>query len=175
MKLRPVNKSALQGNSPSGAKRQRMRPSQRYQTSSACSWQRSQSKRICMRRLWKTTEVSSSRSATLRAQCSPAGITRPRSDSEHVWARHLLTPTQISDEIAKLKYKEPQSTKIVQLEQELVRAEAQSLVAEAQLTNIVGCQTYLPLGINVLTLCRLARSLKRHTTSILRQRSSVLR
>ncbi|KAJ4303550.1 hypothetical protein N0V90_002448 [Kalmusia sp. IMI 367209] len=43
---------------------------------------------------------------------------------------------KVSDEIAKLKYKEPQSTKIVQLEQELVRAEAQSLVAEAQLTNI---------------------------------------
>ena len=44
---------------------------------------------------------------------------------------------KIGDEIAKLKYKEPQSTKIVQLEQELVRAEAQNLVAEAQLTNIV--------------------------------------
>lgn len=43
---------------------------------------------------------------------------------------------KVSDEIAKLKYKEPQNTKIVQLEQELVRAEAQSLVAEAQLTNI---------------------------------------
>ncbi len=44
---------------------------------------------------------------------------------------------KISDEISKLKYKEPQSTKIVHLEQELVRAEAQNLVAEAQLTNIV--------------------------------------
>ena len=44
---------------------------------------------------------------------------------------------KISDEIQKLKYKEPQSTKIVTLEQELVRAEAQNLVAEAQLTNIV--------------------------------------
>lgn len=43
---------------------------------------------------------------------------------------------KVSDEIQKLKYKEPQSAKIVQLEQELVRAEAQSLVAEAQLTNI---------------------------------------
>ncbi|KAL9639779.1 MAG: hypothetical protein Q9164_000715 [Protoblastenia rupestris] len=43
---------------------------------------------------------------------------------------------KISDEIARLKYKEPQNTKIVQLEQELVRAEAQNLVAEAQLTNI---------------------------------------
>ncbi|KAI9835967.1 MAG: hypothetical protein M1837_003557 [Sclerophora amabilis] len=43
---------------------------------------------------------------------------------------------KISDEIQKLKYKEPQSAKLVQLEQELVRAEAQSLVAEAQLTNI---------------------------------------
>ena len=49
----------------------------------------------------------------------------------------VLTRQQVSDEIAKLKYKEPQSTKIVQLEQELVRAEAQSLVAEAQLSNIV--------------------------------------
>ncbi|KAL9600755.1 MAG: hypothetical protein Q9219_002996 [cf. Caloplaca sp. 3 TL-2023] len=32
---------------------------------------------------------------------------------------------KITDEIQKLKYKEPQSTKLVQLEQELVRAEAQ--------------------------------------------------
>lgn len=44
---------------------------------------------------------------------------------------------KISDEISKLKYKEPTSPKIVTLEQELVRAEAQNLVAEAQLTNIV--------------------------------------
>ncbi|KAJ9499389.1 hypothetical protein LTR99_009559 [Exophiala xenobiotica] len=43
---------------------------------------------------------------------------------------------KISDEIQKLKYKEPTSPKIVTLEQELVRAEAQNLVAEAQLTNI---------------------------------------
>lgn len=43
---------------------------------------------------------------------------------------------KVTDEIAKLKHKEPQSTKIVQLEQELVRAEAQNLVAEAQLTNV---------------------------------------
>jgi hypothetical protein len=43
---------------------------------------------------------------------------------------------QIQDEIQKLKYKEPTSPKLPQLEQELVRAEAQSLVAEAQLTNI---------------------------------------
>ena len=44
---------------------------------------------------------------------------------------------QVLDEIQKLKIKEPNSNKIIQLEQELVRAEAQSLVAEAQLTNIV--------------------------------------
>jgi len=43
---------------------------------------------------------------------------------------------KIADEIQKLKYKEPSSVKIVTLEQELVRAEAQSLVAEAQLTNV---------------------------------------
>ena len=35
------------------------------------------------------------------------------------------------------RYKEPQSAKIPELEQELVRSEAQSLVAEAQLTNVV--------------------------------------
>ncbi|KAH8891906.1 hypothetical protein GQ53DRAFT_746380 [Thozetella sp. PMI_491] len=44
---------------------------------------------------------------------------------------------KIADEIAKLKAKEPQSARLVILEQELVRAEAENLVAEAQLTNIV--------------------------------------
>jgi len=43
---------------------------------------------------------------------------------------------KVLDEIAKIKAKEPESTKLVTLEQELVRAEAQSLVAEAQLTNV---------------------------------------
>ncbi|KAK4447624.1 Eisosome component PIL1/LSP1 [Podospora aff. communis PSN243] len=43
---------------------------------------------------------------------------------------------KIADEIAKIKAKEPESTKLVVLEQELVRAEAENLVAEAQLTNI---------------------------------------
>jgi hypothetical protein len=44
---------------------------------------------------------------------------------------------KITDEIAKLKAKEPESAKLATLEQELVRAEAENLVAEAQLTNIV--------------------------------------
>lgn len=44
---------------------------------------------------------------------------------------------KIQDEIQKLKYRDPTSTKLVSLEQELVRAEAQNLVAEAQLTNVV--------------------------------------
>ncbi|KLJ12112.1 hypothetical protein EMPG_12757 [Blastomyces silverae] len=43
---------------------------------------------------------------------------------------------KIMDQIALLKYKEPNSPRIVVLEQELVRAEAESLVAEAQLSNI---------------------------------------
>lgn len=43
---------------------------------------------------------------------------------------------QITDKIAMLKYKDPQSPKILVLEQELVRAEAESLVAEAQLSNV---------------------------------------
>lgn len=45
--------------------------------------------------------------------------------------------TKIQDEIAKIKSKEPESTKLVILEHELVRVEAENLVAEAQLTNIV--------------------------------------
>lgn len=43
---------------------------------------------------------------------------------------------KIADEIARLKAKEPETAKLVVLEQELVRAEAENLVAEAQLTNI---------------------------------------
>lgn len=57
---------------------------------------------------------------------------------------------KVSDEIQKLKYKEPQSTKIVQLEQELVRAEAQNLVAEAQLTNIVSFDGTLNVPSHVI-------------------------
>lgn len=44
---------------------------------------------------------------------------------------------KIQDDLAKLKVKEPESTKLITLEQELVRAEAENLVAEAQLTNVV--------------------------------------
>ncbi|KAK2753513.1 hypothetical protein FQN54_007903 [Arachnomyces sp. PD_36] len=44
--------------------------------------------------------------------------------------------TKVTDEIHKLKLKEPGSSRLATLEQELVRAEAKTLVAEAQLTNI---------------------------------------
>jgi len=44
--------------------------------------------------------------------------------------------TKITDQIAHLKHKDPTLAKIMTLEQELVRAEAENLVAEAQLTNI---------------------------------------
>lgn len=43
---------------------------------------------------------------------------------------------KIADEIQKLKYKDANNGRISELEQELVRAEAQSLVAEAQLVNL---------------------------------------
>lgn len=45
--------------------------------------------------------------------------------------------SKIADEIQRIKMKEPESAKLVVLEQELVRAEAENLVAEAQLSNIV--------------------------------------
>ncbi|KAL7781526.1 sphingolipid long chain base-responsive protein PIL1 [Trichoderma afarasin] len=44
--------------------------------------------------------------------------------------------SKLYDEFQKLKAKEPQSARLVLLEQELVRAEAENLVAEAQLTNV---------------------------------------
>lgn len=50
--------------------------------------------------------------------------------------RQTTGKQKITDKIAQLKYKEPNSPQIVVLEQELVRAEAESLVAEAQLSNI---------------------------------------
>lgn len=53
---------------------------------------------------------------------------------------------KIADEIAKLKAKEPESPKLVTLEQELVRAEAENLVAEAQLTNVVSPAACAVLG-----------------------------
>ena len=58
--------------------------------------------------------------------------------------------TKITDEIAHLKYKDPQSPKIPVLEQELVRAEAESLVAEAQLSNITREQLKAASTINLM-------------------------
>lgn len=58
---------------------------------------------------------------------------------------------RIADEIAKLKSKEPESTKMVVLEQELVRAEAENLVAEAQLSNVVSEHTKQPPYFNPST------------------------
>ncbi|KAI9046128.1 Eisosome component PIL1/LSP1 family protein [Aspergillus affinis] len=43
---------------------------------------------------------------------------------------------KVADDIQKLKWKDPNSPRLETLEQELVRAEAQNLVAEAQLTNM---------------------------------------
>ncbi len=83
---------------------------------------------------------------------------------------------KVSEEIQRLKYKEPQSTKIVTLEQELVRAEAQSLVAEAQLTNTGRCKS-LPVRKFVANKKshRLGKSSSKLMTCILPRRSSVLR
>jgi hypothetical protein len=51
---------------------------------------------------------------------------------------------KIADEIQKLKMKEPESAKLVVLEQELVRSEAENLVAEAQLSNVVRTHPLIP-------------------------------
>lgn len=76
----------------------------------------------------------------MRLQCSPAETVSSLPDKRcmtHYTDQHFRAGKQkITDQIAQLKYKEPNSPKIVVLEQELVRAEAESLVAEAQLSNI---------------------------------------
>jgi hypothetical protein len=70
---------------------------------------------------------------------------------------------KIQDEIHKLKMKEPENTRLVVLEQELVRAEAENLVAEAQLTNIV-CHTAVVNPPNVYSHnSRLVKSSRRLT------------
>ena len=83
-----------------------------------------------------TSTASPSRaSATLRPPSSPAvTVSYPFSLQFH--CLQCAGKQKITDQIAQLKYKEPNSPKIVVLEQELVRAEAESLVAEAQLSNI---------------------------------------
>lgn len=83
-----------------------------------------------------STVLQSRASVTLRLPSSPAVtvsltiLTDTSQNSQYVGKQ------KITDQIAQLKYKEPNSPKIVVLEQELVRAEAESLVAEAQLSNI---------------------------------------
>jgi hypothetical protein len=106
-------------------------------TNSVSSFTKSASSRI---NLWivMTNTVSQSRAfATLRLPCNRVAIVRhafPASRSAD--ADDRIGKQKITDHIAQLKYKEPNSPKIVVLEQELVRAEAESLVAEAQLSNI---------------------------------------
>lgn len=68
---------------------------------------------------------------------------------------------KIADEIQKLKLKEPGSTRLPVLEQELVRAEAENLVAEAQLTNIVRCDSLYHLWLEAgLTTFQTRQKLK---------------
>lgn len=57
---------------------------------------------------------------------------------------------KVTDEISKLKYKDPNSTRITTLEHELVRAEAQNLVAEAQLSNTVCLKDRDPFSFSFL-------------------------
>jgi hypothetical protein len=84
-----------------------------------------------------TSTVSPLRaSVTLKLPYSPAVTVSLVIDLETGQNSHNAGKQKITDQIAQLKYKEPNSPKIVVLEQELVRAEAESLVAEAQLSNI---------------------------------------
>ncbi len=84
-----------------------------------------------------TSTASPSRaSATSKLRSSQAETVRTKLHWQKICAHVTPGKQKITDQIAQLKYKEPNSPKIVVLEQELVRAEAESLVAEAQLSNI---------------------------------------
>ncbi|KAF2857943.1 hypothetical protein K470DRAFT_149681 [Piedraia hortae CBS 480.64] len=64
------------------------------------------------------------------------GILKQIRNIEHSVQPSRTHKIKVQEEIQKLKFKEPESTKLVTLEQELVRAEAQCLVADAQLSNV---------------------------------------
>ncbi len=65
------------------------------------------------------------------------GVLKVVRDTERSVAPSREGKRKVGEEIGKLKVKEPGSGKLVTLEQELVRAEAENLVAEAQLGNVV--------------------------------------
>lgn len=88
--------------------------------------------------------------------------------------------SKVADEIQKLKLKEPESPRLVVLEQELIRAEAENLVAEAQLTNIVSIRHELLQHASRDRLIkanvnRPAKSSRRHTLPNSRPPSNVPR
>lgn len=73
--------------------------------------------------------------------------------------------TKLSDEIQRLKLKEPNNHKIETMEQELVRLEAQNMVAEAQLTNVVGNIRFRLCSL-LIWIVRPGKGSKKHTVSI---------
>jgi hypothetical protein len=122
-------------NSPFGA-RLAMMMSLTSLTSSVSSSTKSVSLRTSMLTVTTNTVSPSRASATLRLPFSPAVTVSYSCGLRPNHAYSYTGKQKITDQIAQLKYKEPNSPKIVVLEQELVRAEAESLVAEAQLSNI---------------------------------------
>jgi hypothetical protein len=89
--------------------------------------------------MWTVTTSTASPSrafATLRHPSSLVAIVSSPAPTSGDYRLRCPGKQKITDQIAQLKYKEPNSPRIVVLEQELVRAEAESLVAEAQLSNI---------------------------------------
>ncbi len=65
------------------------------------------------------------------------GVLKVVRDTERSVAPSREGKRRVAEEIGKLKGREPGSGRLVTLEQELVRAEAENLVAEAQLGNVV--------------------------------------
>ena len=76
------------------------------------------------------------------------GVLKVVRDTERSVAPSREGKRRVAEEIGRLKVKEPGSARLVTLEQELVRAEAENLVAEAQLGNVVSF--FLSLSLFVL-------------------------
>lgn len=114
-----------------------MTMSRTSRTSSVCSFTRLANSKTSSWTVTTSTALRSRAFATSRLPFSPAVTVCTAPETTALgFADHKPGKQKITDQIAQLKYKEPNSPKIVVLEQELVRAEAESLVAEAQLSNI---------------------------------------
>lgn len=83
------------------------------------------------------SELGEQEDVYARALDEARGTLKTVRDTERSVAPVRAGRERVAEEIARVKMKEPGSARLVVLEQELVRAEAEGLVGEAQVGNVV--------------------------------------